>query len=310
MKNIQLCLLCYFLFVNHFSATAQTKNINNKNNNIHDSFFLSDSSSIDTETIAKKIADAYLSKQVIADFDYDLTVQKAQEIQEKLTKILTHYQGDLIGYKAGLTNEKAQETFNVNQPVLGTLLERMLLPSGIKVPSNFGARPMLEGDLMVRVASEKINEAKTPEETLKYLDAVIPFLELPDLVYDKSIKLNGQMLVAINVGARLGVVGNVIPLDASKVNKDYLNNISITLVDESEKIISQGNSNALLGNPLNVVFWLKEQLNSQGKTLQKGDLLSLGTITPLIPVKAGKTITAEYQGLQEDQIIEISVTFE
>ncbi|MGB5595837.1 MAG: hydratase, partial [Crocosphaera sp.] len=72
----------------------------------------------------------------------------------------------------------------------------------------------------------------------------------------------------------------------------------------------QGNSNALLGNPLNVVFWLKEQLNSQGKTLQKGDLLSLGTITPLIPVKAGKTITAEYQGLQEDQIIEISVTFE
>jgi 2-keto-4-pentenoate hydratase len=38
----------------------------------------------------------------------------------------------------------------------------MLLPSGTKVPSNFGARPMIEGDLMVRVASEKINDATTP----------------------------------------------------------------------------------------------------------------------------------------------------
>ncbi len=310
MKKIQLFLLCSFLFINHFSARAQTKNLNKKHHNIHDFFLLSNSSSIDTETITKKIADAYLRKQVIAEFDYELTVQLSQEIQQKLIQILSHYQGYLIGYKAGLTNEKAQETFNVNKPLLGTLLEKMLLPSGIKVPSNFGARPMLEGDLMVRVASEKINDAKTPEETLKYLDAVIPFLELPDLVYDKSIKLNGQMLVAINVGARLGVVGNVIPLDATKLQKDYLNNISITLVDESGKIIAQGNSNALLGNPLNVVFWIKEQLKSQGKTLQKGDLLSLGSITPLIPVEAGKTITAQYQGLQEDMITEISVTFE
>ena len=186
----------------------------------------------------------------------------------------------------------------------------MLLPSGIKVPSNFGGVPRIEGDLMVRVSNEKINEAATPEETLKYLDAVIPFLELPDLVYDKNIELNGERLIAINVGARLGVVGDVIPLNQETGTNNSLKNISVTLTDESGKIIGQGNSNALLGAPLNVVFWIKEQLKIQGKILKKGDLLSLGSITPLLPVEAGKTILAEYEGLPKTETETIIITFE
>ena len=163
---------------------------------------------------------------------------------------------------------------------------------------------------MVGVASEKINEVTTPQDTLKYLDAVIPFLELPDLVYDKNIKVNAEMLIAINAGARLGVVGEVITIDRGNINKDTLKDISVKLIDESGEIIAQGNSNALLGDPLNVVFWIKEQLKAQRKTLKKGDLLSLGSITPLIPVEIGKTINAQYTGLEKDQVIEVFITFE
>ncbi len=211
-----------------------------------------------------------------------------------------------------MTNPKAQETFNVDQPLLGILLENMLLPSGTTIPVSFGAKPMIEGDLMVRVASNEINDATTSEETLQYLDAVIPFLELPDLVYDKNIKVDGEMLTAINAGARLGIVGDIIPLNIKKMNKEQLKNISVILRDESGKIIVQGNSNALLGDPLNVVFWIKEKLKSQGKTLKKGDLLSLGSMTPLIPIQTVKNIkiTAEYQGLPTTKTEKIVVTFE
>ena len=67
---------------------------------------------------------------------------------------------------------------------------------------------------------------------------------------------------------------------------------------ETGKRLASGQSHALLGDPLNVVLWIKNQLRKQGKSLKKGDLLSLGTITPLTPAKAGKSIRAEYIGLR------------
>ena len=42
---------------------------------------------------------------------------------------------------------------------------------------------MFEADLIVKVGSNDINQAKTPEEILPHLKAIIPFLELPDLQY-------------------------------------------------------------------------------------------------------------------------------
>ncbi|MDJ0507985.1 MAG: hydratase [Crocosphaera sp.] len=309
MKKIQLLFLLAIIFFPFVEVTAQPKNIDNKSN-INLSILLTNLPSITLENIAKKITNSYINKRLIKELNYNFTSEEAQIIQEKFISNLSSYQGELIGYKAGLTNKKTQDIFKTNQPVLGTLLENMLLPSGIKVPANFGCIPRIEGDLMVRVSSEKINEAKTPEETLKYLDAIIPFLELPDLVYDKNIQLNGKMLIAINVGARLGVVGDVIPLNKKTIQNNSLKNIVVTLKDESGKIIAQGNSNSLLGDPLNVVFWIKEKLESQGKMLKKGDLLSLGSITPLLPVETGKTILAEYEGLPKTEKETVIVTFE
>ncbi|EAZ92754.1 2-keto-4-pentenoate hydratase [Crocosphaera chwakensis] len=309
MNKIKLFFLVSLIIFPLYKVTAQTKTIND-NNKPDLSILISDLPSINLESIAQKIANAYLKKQMITDFNDNLTSEEAQIIQEKVINILSSSQGELIGYKAALTNKKAQETFNVTQPLLGVLLENMLLPSGTKIPANFGAKPMVEGDLMVRVSSEKIKEATTPEETLQYLDAVIPFLELPDLVYDKNIKVNGEMLTAINAGARLGVVGDIIELTKEINTNNNLKNISVTLIDESGKIIAQGNSNALLGDPLTVVFWIKEKLKSQGKSLKKGDLLSLGSLTPLIPVETGKMITAQYIGLEKDKVREIVVSFE
>ena len=83
----------------------------------------------------------------------------------------------------------------------GTLLEKMLLKNGTVLPADFDARPMCEDDLIVRVGSDSINQAKTVEEALRCIDAVIPFIELPDLVYAEVVKINGSALIAINVGA-------------------------------------------------------------------------------------------------------------
>ena len=57
-----------------------------------------------------------------------------------------------IGYKAGLTNPAVQKRFNASAPVWGVLYAPMLLQDGATVDAAFGARPLFEADLLVRVS--------------------------------------------------------------------------------------------------------------------------------------------------------------
>ncbi|MEL7037726.1 MAG: hydratase [Cyanobacteria bacterium J06592_8] len=260
-------------------------------------------------SLAQNFVNHYLKREPVAGLSADLTLEQAISVQTEFVQLLTSHLGPVVGYKAGLTNPIAQQRLNVSQPVRGVLLKQMLLDNGAVVSANFGARPQFEADLMVRVGDESINNAKTPQEVLAALDAVIPFLELPDLVFAPDFKPNAAAIVAINVGARLGVLGTPIPLAATPEWEQRLGKVQVSLLNEDGEEIAKGDSTALLGHPLKAVMWLRDDLKAAGIPLQPGDLLSLGTITPLMSPKAKTTIRARYIGL-DTQPVEVSVTFE
>jgi 2-keto-4-pentenoate hydratase len=255
-----------------------------------------------------QLAEQFLKKAPITRFDNTMTLSAAEKAQEEFIAVISKEFGEPVGYKAGLTNPHVQHAFGVNRPVRGTLLRKMLLPNGAVVPADFGAIPVSEGDLVVRVGDEAINQAKTPAEALAGLDAVIPFLELPDMVFEKGLKLTGPAIVAINVGARFGVMGEPIPLTAGPQWQQWLKNFILQIYDEKGALVAEGKGTALMGDPLDVVLWIKDSLAAEGKKLKKGDLLSLGTVTRPIPAKAGTGIRAKYMGLAKTPV-EVSVTF-
>ena len=111
--------------------------------------------------------------------------------RDKLVEALRLKLGKVIGYKAGLTAKPTQERFNASAPVAGVLLEAMILKDGTSVPADYGARPVWEGDMLLVVKDEGINQAKTPEEALRHLSAMRPFIELPDLALAPGEKLDG-----------------------------------------------------------------------------------------------------------------------
>ena len=151
-----------------------------------------------------KLADFYLTKLPAPALAPSPTLDQAMKIQAEFNEAITPVFGKVVGYKAGLTNPSVQKIFGVTAPVRGTLMEKMILKSGTTIEANFGAHPLYEGDLILRVGSDAINGAATPMEALRYIDAAIPFIELPDLVYAKDVKINGPMLAAVNMAARYG----------------------------------------------------------------------------------------------------------
>ncbi|MBR8828382.1 MAG: hydratase [Gomphosphaeria aponina SAG 52.96 = DSM 107014] len=274
------------------------------------SFSLTAQKTTPNQSLVENLTSSFLNKTPVQDFPPNLTLEEGKQIQAEFIQSLSPILGKPVGYKAGLTSQSAQTKFNVSHPLRGVLLAEMLLPNPAVVSPNFGAIPLVEGDLMVRVGSEDINTATTTTEVLASLDAVIPFIELPDLVYAENIPLNAPNLQAINVGARLGVMGHPIPLQPTPEWEEKLGKIQLIILDETGNQLAMGESNALLGHPLNVVLWLRDSLQAEGKSLHKGDLLSLGTITPLMPVNPGTTIRAQYLGLNSNEPVEISVKFQ
>jgi len=169
------------------------------------------------------------------------------------------------------------------------------------VEAAFGARPLYEADMLVRVKSADINQAKTPMEVLQAIDQVIPFIELPDLVVQAPPKLNGAGVSAINVGARLGVAGAPVAVPVLRAERyamlDALRDMQVSLQDASGARLGGGKGSDILEHPLNAVVWLAGALAQEGLAMQPGDLISLGSFSPLLPPKAGLAVTATYSGL-------------
>jgi hypothetical protein len=134
----------------------------------------------------------YLSRQAPAANPEGLSDADGACTRAKVNALLALRLGKVIGYKAGLTNPAVQKRFNTDKPVWGKLYEGMVLEDGATVEAAFGARPLYEADMLVRVKSAAINQAKTPMEVLQAIDQIIPFIELPDLVVQAPPKLNGR----------------------------------------------------------------------------------------------------------------------
>ena len=256
-----------------------------------------------------KLTEFYLKKNPAPALDPSLTLDQAMKIQAEYNKALMPAFGKVVGYKAGLTNPNVQKAFGVSAPLRGTLMEKMLLKSGATIEAAFGARPLYEGDLILRVGDEAINSAATPMEALKGIDAAIPFIELPDLVYAKDVKINGPMLAAVNVAARYGIVGEPIPVQATPEWMDRLKSFKCQIYDKGGTLLVEAPGSSLMDHPINVVLWIRDSLKADGIRLRKGDLLSLGTITKLTPTAPDTVVRARYVGLDPKEPVEISVNF-
>ena len=252
-----------------------------------------------TDAQVSALFDAYTSHQPAPNPE-GLSAADGECTRAKFNRLLEVQMGAPVGYKAGLTNPAVQKRFNHDAPVWGSLYAPMLLPSGAVVEATFGARPLFEADMLVRVADEAVNRATSPAEVLAAIDQVIPFIELPDLVVQAPPKLNGAAIIAINVGARLGITGTPLPVPATRAERyhllDGLRDMTV-IVRGNGVELDRGKGSDVLEHPLNAVVWLAKDMARSGHAMKKGDLISLGSFSKLMPPRPGLRVEVEYLGL-------------
>jgi 2-keto-4-pentenoate hydratase len=259
------------------------------------------------EAIQQLVKD-YLDKKPSTSLQPGFDIREARRTQKAFVTQLSQKFGPIVGYKVGLTSKAVQESVGASAPVRGVLLKEMLLSDRAEVSAGFGARPIYEVDLIVTVKDAGINNAKTPLEVAQHLDEVVGFIELPDRVVAESVKVDGNLITAVNAGARLGVLGQRRKIEPTAAFVTALEKIVVTATDEKGAPLVKATGDALLGNPLNAVLWLVEDFKATGERLKAGDVISLGGFARPEPPRAGQTIKVRYEGLPGGPL-EVSVRF-
>jgi 2-keto-4-pentenoate hydratase len=228
----------------------------------------------------------------------DLTLDDAYCTQAKYVALLEDRMGAPVGYKVGFTGEALQQQFAIDRPATGVLFAPMFVEDGGALPLDFGHRPMIEPDLLVVVKDAGIMDATTALEALEHLASVHAFMELPALQFAEGEKITGTAATAVNIVATRMVEGPPVAVQPTPEFVQALAEMQTVFTDETGAVLQSAPGANLLGNPLNVVLWLVDEMKRRGTPLQAGDRLSLGAPGKLFPLKeGGKTYSYALNGL-------------
>jgi 2-oxo-hept-3-ene-1,7-dioate hydratase len=225
----------------------------------------------DASAIAAYVADFQVPR-VSKGFGNDLTQADAECARRKLVPELTRVLGAVVGYKAAFTNPETQKRMGVAEPAWATMFAKNMVQSGARVPAKFGALPRYEADFLVVVKDEKLADATKPLEALQHISAVMPFIELPDLMLEGTP--SATAFISTNVGFRGGVLGPRVPVEATQAFLDSLANMTVVMTEDSSgKEVGRARGSAT-EHPIHAVLWLARSLKKKASRSSRRPLAS------------------------------------
>ena len=202
--------------------------------------------------------------------------------------------GAPAGYKVGLTSEAIQTMYGSDQPISGVVFESTVHRSPAQIALSRYSRLGIEFELAVEVG-----DAFRPEDAPFALDdaiarigACMPAFELIEDRHADHDDVDALSILVDNAWCGGVVLG---PRRADWRTLDLAGTpVSLRVNDGPPATAVTG---AAMGNPLNSLVWLANQLASRGTTLEAGMVVMTGsTLATQFPV-AGDRFVYEIEGL-------------
>lgn len=206
-------------------------------------------------------------------------------------KMLDRLGGTTIGYKAAATNVTAQRQMDVDGPFFGTLLSATSHASPTTLPAaNFTLR-IVEAEFGFEMGEDVPLSAEpyTADTIRQFIAFALPALEVVDHRFHDWRTVGAPSLAADNAIHGAWVAGT--PVRDWRCNDLSKHPVSVIVNGTPWRVGSGAN---VLGNPLNVVAWLANELPKHGRTLRKGEKISTGTTAEVYFATAGDRVTADF----------------
>ncbi len=243
-----------------------------------------------------KIVNARLKQSTLSDLSkYSIKLKNAYNIQENINKKLSlNGLGKIVGYKIGCTNKAIQEELNIVEPIYGALFKNKVLKNNSNLSIKNFKKVGVECEIYVIVSKNITNPKEFSKQTIKKMFNYCG-LSL-EIVEDRFLEIKKNKIEHIIID---GALGNSIVLGKKIKNKfnDYSKFIGRLFLNNKE--IYSSSSDSILGDPLNALEWYFNKKLEMKKIINKGEIISLGSITPLLWVNKPCSIRAKIDEFDE-----------
>ncbi len=213
------------------------------------------------------------------------------------TEICRHAEMELlwnpIGFKAGATNKSIWKKLKAKKPFFSYLYEKSTYKNKGKMPfqSNLiGAE--LEVAFKIKNEVFNFNKKITKSNVSKFIIGIAPAIEVVGFRQKlKAIDCLGRMIsdFGLNVAFTAGKL--------KKYNLKKITSISTNLINQKTKKNYSGNTKLVLGNPINSLIWLLNEIKNNKMFLSFDFWVTTGSTTPIVPIKKGDYFTGGIKGL-------------
>ena len=221
------------------------------------------------------------------------TISESYKIQNELKILyLTLKDNICIGKKVGCTNKIAQEQVGVSEPFYGNLFSKFCNFSGCKLKTSKFYKPYIECEISF-IIKEDININDAPfiiGDAENLFKAIVPSIEIVDFRFGNKIKEVGIKNLIITNGASEYWIRSQ---ETHPLNKVDLNNHEIKLYF-NDCLLDIGNTNLVLGNPINSALWIINKLSALGEPMLRNQYITTGTCTKAFPIKSNTNILADF----------------
>lgn len=243
---------------------------------------------------AQLLLNAYSTGTPIAPLSQtfpEITLEDAYAIQLEQIEAWKQDGKSVIGHKVGLTSLAVQKQLGVDQPDFGHLMDDMFYLSGQPIPTGAFLQPRVEPEIAFVLKKSLTGPHVTIAEAIQAVDYVVASLEIVDSrIADWKISLTDT--VADNASSG-GVILGTKPMKLDQVDLRTLG----AVLYKNGRIQHTGAGASVLGSPVTALVWLANTLGRLGTTLEAGEVVIPGAITPMIPAAPGDTVTAVFAGL-------------
>ena len=246
------------------------------------------------DEIAQQLLDAEKSvqqiPQIIQSFPF-LTMDEAYAVQ--LALIRGRYQENrvIVGKKVALTNPEVQRVLKVGQPIFGHLMSDMIVREGEPIHCSQLTQPKIEPEIAFVMKSDLGGPGVTAAHVLAATAGVMPALEIP-AARILNWKFAAQDIAADNAFASRVVLGGTI----TPIDRLDLRLLGVVL-ERNGALVSTGAGASAMGNPVDVVAWLANQLGRYDLRLKAGDVVLPGALVVAPEVHPGEFYKATFDRL-------------
>ncbi|MBV8730536.1 MAG: fumarylacetoacetate hydrolase family protein [Acidobacteriia bacterium] len=204
---------------------------------------------------------------------------------------LSHYGGEVSGYKIACTNSTAQRQLSVPGPFWGQLLSALCFASPARLDASQFFMRVIEAEFGFRMARNLPPGAapRSHEDIVDAVEGVIPSIEIVDSRFDDWLRVGAPSLISDNACNAAWVHG---PLVADWRELNLVEQpVTVTV---NGQLVRKGSGAAVLGSPLNALAWLVDALSARGIGLRAGQYITTGVTTEVYFAEQGDHVIGDF----------------